>query len=977
MTGNMASKKVRFSIKKKALLLVMLPILLVIILFLYYIFNQIKTEVSERVEKNYSERIKLYVRLAEAKLLNGANFLDISTKLPGKNFAQLTENQIKQFLTEIVNKEEVIFGAVIGFDRNKYSNKKLFAPYIYRSGDSLKFMDIGEKRDYTTSEHAWFYVPSQIKKSFWTKPYIAPVFGDKKLITYSVPILDRGEFIGVIEVDFDLEFLDDYLKIKLAETQGQFIIIAEDGTYISHPESKKIINENFKYDKDQLFPEIIRDSVFNKIVSNDHGYFDIPDKNGLDKFFFFHSKIDLINWIFLFYEKESLITKYIDEIFFNANILLIILFLLATPPLFFLINKILKPIPLINDFANAISNGNLDEKIEVRTKDEFGVLSINLQIMGNTIKQREQELKQINEQLEERVIQRTEELNVAKENLDLALKSAQMGSWKYFISERRIEGDDNAKKLYGIDDEQFTGLVEQWMKFIHPNDVLLLNETMMQTLKNQNENYRASFRVLKASGEISYIMSTGKFSYDSLGRPNEAFGVVWDISEIKKAEQQLKQVNDEIKERNKYITDSIVYAKRIQDAILPENDYIKYLLSDYYLIFKPKDVVSGDFYWINKTHNKIIVALVDCTGHGVPGALMSMIGNTLLNEIIILQGLTNPPEILNKLDSRLIEELNKTSRSGTKDGLDIALCVFDLDTSILYFSGAYRPLFFIQNGLLSEIKGDRKSIGDDSKPNFNFSVHSVEIAEETRIFLFSDGIIDQNDSDNKKFGSKRFKELLISTQSDSIFSQGEKVKNAILLHQGDEKQRDDITYFCFELNRSQSILVKEIVLKYEGSFSHQLLLKIGEEVKSRFWEKIPRAAYKQLFFSTLELAQNIGHYSELQEIEDKSTGKGELIVESDDNFIWVSSKNRIENKAKTKLLAKLNYFNSLDKEGLKSVIKDKLRGEEEIDSKGGGIGFMEIIKRTGNPLEYLIEEFDEHQSIITLSAKIKIGEING
>lgn len=262
--------------------------------------------------------------------------------------------------------------------------------------------------------------------------------------------------------------------------------------------------------------------------------------------------------------------------------------------------------------------------------------------------------------------------------------------------------------------------------------------------------------------------------------------------ELLKARANLERQNEALSERNKYITDSINYAKRIQTAILPDNVRFSSMFPESFLFYNPKDIVSGDFYWFGEVGKNQILAAVDCTGHGVPGAFMSLIGNTLLNEIVYTKHIIEPGEILQALDYGIITELNKESNTETLDGMDIALCVINTEAQTLKYSAANRPLFYFNQDGFNEIKGDRKSIGDNRKV-ITYTTHTLSLRDIKAFYIFTDGIIDQNDSENTKFGTKRFRELLIELQGRSASNQLERLENEFNMHRGNESQRDDIT----------------------------------------------------------------------------------------------------------------------------------------------------------------------------------------
>ena len=262
--------------------------------------------------------------------------------------------------------------------------------------------------------------------------------------------------------------------------------------------------------------------------------------------------------------------------------------------------------------------------------------------------------------------------------------------------------------------------------------------------------------------------------------------------ELLGARARLEKQNEQLSVRNKYITDSINYAKRIQTAILPNDTRLSQLFPKNFQLYNPKDIVSGDFYWFGEVGDNKIIAVVDCTGHGVPGAFMSLIGNTLLNEIVYTKQITDPGAILQELDLGIITELNKDANTETLDGMDLGLCIINREANSLQYAGANRPLFCFSGGNFKEIKGDRKSIGDNRK-EIIYQTTSFQLEDIESLYMFTDGYIDQNNSENEKFGTKRFRELLQSIQPYSANQQKDRLAEELMKHRGSESQRDDIT----------------------------------------------------------------------------------------------------------------------------------------------------------------------------------------
>lgn len=256
-----------------------------------------------------------------------------------------------------------------------------------------------------------------------------------------------------------------------------------------------------------------------------------------------------------------------------------------------------------------------------------------------------------------------------------------------------------------------------------------------------------------------------------------------------KANKQLQEKNIIIEEKNEQITDSINYAKRIQSAILPPDKVINEHLKEWFILYKPKDIVAGDFYWMERVEDKVLFAAADCTGHGVPGAMVSVVCNNALNRSVREHSLTDPGKILDRTREIVIQEFEKSDED-VKDGMDIALC--SLEGSRLLYAGANNPLWIIRKEKLIEIKADKQPIGkfDNLQP---YKTHTIDLEREDTIFIFSDGFVDQFGGEKgKKFKAKAFKDLLLSIQDQSIQDQKSIIDDAFENWRGHEEQIDDV-----------------------------------------------------------------------------------------------------------------------------------------------------------------------------------------
>jgi serine phosphatase RsbU (regulator of sigma subunit) len=261
--------------------------------------------------------------------------------------------------------------------------------------------------------------------------------------------------------------------------------------------------------------------------------------------------------------------------------------------------------------------------------------------------------------------------------------------------------------------------------------------------------------------------------------------------------QQVARQKEELAVKNKDITDSINYAKRIQEAMMPAENLFDEFFSSSFILHKPKSIVSGDFYWINESGGKIFFAAVDCTGHGVPGAFMSLIGIELFRRITNIRGLDSPARILNILNKNFAEIFSDVGNITLRDGMDVALCVIDKENNHLEFAGAYNPLYIIRNNKILAIKGDRFSVGlDEYKENqqqLNFTNHSLDLESDDKIYIFTDGYIDQfGGPQGKKYKKRRFRHLLLNIHNYPMEMQKELLEKSIAEWQGSYDQVDDI-----------------------------------------------------------------------------------------------------------------------------------------------------------------------------------------
>jgi serine phosphatase RsbU (regulator of sigma subunit)/tetratricopeptide (TPR) repeat protein len=265
---------------------------------------------------------------------------------------------------------------------------------------------------------------------------------------------------------------------------------------------------------------------------------------------------------------------------------------------------------------------------------------------------------------------------------------------------------------------------------------------------------------------------------------------------IESQKQEVEIAHRSLEEKNTEIIDSINYAQRLQKAILPSNDMLEKHVQNSFVIYRPKDIVAGDFYWLQKVEGKVLIAVADCTGHGVPGAMLSVVCNNALNRAVREYGLHIPGEILDKTREIISSEF-QDAQENVRDGMDIALC--SIDGNFIEFAGANNPMWMIHADELIEIKATKQPVGNISKPSL-YETHRFEVKANTMIYLFSDGFVDQFGGDRgKKFKVKAWRKLLLSLSQKTLLEQKSEINVVFDEWKGDIEQLDDVCVIGFKI----------------------------------------------------------------------------------------------------------------------------------------------------------------------------------
>jgi PAS domain S-box-containing protein len=345
-------------------------------------------------------------------------------------------------------------------------------------------------------------------------------------------------------------------------------------------------------------------------------------------------------------------------------------------------------------------------------------------------------------------------------------------------------------RLLGYDPEAIKGRNWERILFGGSERPELIHDLIERVLRDEREvkelNYQQELRTRQ--GETVWI------AWNLMREDDErVIAIGQDITREKTVERQLEAQKRTIEKQKEEVMAGIAYAQNMQRAILPSIDELEARSPGSFIFYQPKDLVSGDLYFFHRTAEHLFVAAIDCTGHGVPGAMISALANTILKDMIVRQRMTDPGDILEATDRELFFALNKKSSRTLRDGMDMALTRFDLHERSIRFAGAVRPLIRVREGVVENFSGDRHPIGQASVRKKEFRTQTIEQAPGDAFYMFSDGYTDQFGGEKvKKFNQKRFKKLLSAIHGMPAQRQKAELQNSFENWRGDQEQIDDV-----------------------------------------------------------------------------------------------------------------------------------------------------------------------------------------
>jgi sigma-B regulation protein RsbU (phosphoserine phosphatase) len=347
----------------------------------------------------------------------------------------------------------------------------------------------------------------------------------------------------------------------------------------------------------------------------------------------------------------------------------------------------------------------------------------------------------------------------------------------------------SAQQLLGYNSQELLG-TNWWeiTRFSKPEGELVKNKIINIFKDNRISTQTFEHELKTSAGGKKWVRWNVSYLND-----DQLIGIGYDITNNKLNEKKLLESNKQLLEQNKDITDSIYYAQRIQQSILQTPEQLESYFNDSFLLYKPKDIVSGDYYWFYEDETYKYISVVDCTGHGVPGAMMSMVANSMFKEVFINRKATDPSEILKALDEELAKSINRNQDASFNDGMDVALIRIHKQTHELFFSGAFRSILIARGQEVTELKGSRYPIGFYSGIEKVFDNNTFQLEKDDNVYLFTDGFIDQFGGErNKKLNKSNFKDLISTIHEMSMEEQEAFLEYSFNNWKQDQEQTDDV-----------------------------------------------------------------------------------------------------------------------------------------------------------------------------------------
>ena len=529
-------------------------------------------------------------------------------------------------------------------------------------------------------------------------------------------------------------------------------------------------------------------------------------------------------------------------------------------------------------------------------------------------------------------------------------------------------------ELSGYSKEELIGHSHNIVR--HPDMPEELFSDLWATL-NQGEIWEGEIKNKKKDGGFYWVKAHISPMYNSNNKLIGYQSVRQDITDKKDVEEKSRQ----LEEAKKKITDSIEFSSLIQRAFLPEDSEIRRFYKDFFIHWEPKDIVGGDIYQFLVDEDSSLLFIIDCTGHGVPGAFMTMVVKTTLENIVNKENFDNPAKILQKLSHTIKSILKQHDEDSKSDaGLDGGVFFYNKSQNIVRYAGAKTPLFYIIDGELKVFKSDRESVGyKKSNTEYAFKNFELHIDRPSYFYITTDGYIDQNGGEGGfPYGKKKFQSTISESYSLPFDEQLEILVEKLNVYQSNHERDDDITMSGFliephDLNKNNDTFTKESEnLLFEQDFidyTPDLMSNLEEEIRAYIDDKHPLFSKLEKVLTVLyEMGQNIVKYApELEGIKDKPKWIVSLSAGTTSDGLFIRSRNPVNHAHKERIASRIEYINNMDRGEVKLYYRELRRSGKYMHEKGAGLGFCELAKRSDKPLEYSFENIDDTFDYYTLT----------
>jgi len=443
-----------------------------------------------------------------------------------------------------------------------------------------------------------------------------------------------------------------------------------------------------------------------------------------------------------------------------------------------------------------------------------------------------------------------------------------------------------------------------------------------------------------------------------------------DITADKEVEQKTKQ----LEETQEKITDSIKFSSLIQDAILPNEEVISKFLNDFFVLWKPKDIVGGDIYQFLEREDDCLIFVIDCTGHGVPGAFMTMVTKTVIESIVTDENFNNPAAIMKELNKNIKKTLKQDNPDSKSDaGFDGGILYFNKQEKKIIYSGAKTPLFYIHEGELKSFKGDRVSVGyKKSDTSFEFKNFELELKSDSYFYLTTDGFIDQNGGDEGfGVGKKKIQKLIEDNHTKDFSTQKEIFHQFLLDYQGEYERDDDVTFFAFSLKEDSKETIVHLC-KYNAYLKQNNIGEIEENLELNHKDIFLNTRKKEKLFTILyELGQNSIKYGS-HDIDSPLSEQPQIEIfynKAEDEFT-ITSQNKASIASAEVIQQRIDEVNALTLDEIKKTYKEFRKNKKYAHPNGAGIGFLEVAKRATKKIKYSFDSIDINNTYFKISITI-------